>query len=240
MPVVYEKHAYKDADVRIVIGDNVFLVHAFCLALNSDYFKACFSGPWTENESVADAETGQKLRQITLEDVNVEQFSLLLDWFYRTDTFINPTKAFDLAWVAHRSQVMPLLKHLNDLSPPRLNWKNIEHWLIVATAGPQRFAQCIISAVDFLQERKPSTWIRVCYLAEKYNLPALRTFENFDKCSITPDKDPYFRKLSPTLQRNLLFSCHARFMAHLKDCIYRSKNLQWIEPCTADNLADTV
>ncbi|KAJ3150070.1 hypothetical protein HDU86_006794 [Geranomyces michiganensis] len=242
MPVVSEKHAYEDADVRIVIGDTLFLVHTLCLTLNSDYFKACFRGPWTENESVADAETGQKLRQITLEEVDAEEFSLLLDWIYRTKTFLDPTEAFALARIADHFQVMPLLKYLNDLSPPSLNWKNIQHWLEIAATGQQRFEQCINSAVDFLQESKPSVWIRVWYLAEKYDLPALRNAENFKNCSIVPDKDPYFQMLSPSLQRDLLFNCLQRCMAHVAACgktHQRPAPVELIFPCTANSLADT-
>ncbi|KAJ3155962.1 hypothetical protein HDU89_005525 [Geranomyces variabilis] len=198
-PVVSAKHAYEDADVRIVVGDTVFLVHSICLALNSEFFKACFRGPWTENSlrpEIPEGSDNPHLRQVTLEDIT-------------------------------------LLKHLNELKPPSLSWKNIEHWLKLGTKGPYRFTECVNSAVAFL-----STWIRVWYLAEKYDLPALRDRANYDNCSLTPDNDPYFQLLSDKLQKSLLLHCLYR-------CVPRATGsssvarLAKIPPCTADNLADT-
>ncbi|KAI8589696.1 BTB/POZ protein [Geranomyces variabilis] len=175
-PVVSATHAYEDADVRIVVGDTVFLVHSLCLVLNSEFFKACFRGPWTENSlrpEIPEGSDNPNLRQVTLEDISAEDFSGLLDWIYHTETLLDPHRAFALAQIANRFQVTALLKYLDELKPPSLSWKNIEHWLTLGTKGPYRFTACVNSAVAFLEQAKSSTWIRVLYLAEKYDLPAL-------------------------------------------------------------------
>ncbi|KAJ3158017.1 Kelch-like protein 22 [Geranomyces variabilis] len=163
MLTVSETHAYEDADVRIVVGDTAFLVHTLFLKRNSEYFEACFRGPW--DETTVNAEGDSSLRQV-------------LDWIYRTDLFLDPEQTFALVNIADRFQVGNLLAFLNHLAPPPLTWENIEKWLNIATEGTRRFEQCIKSCTDLLQNAQASLWIRALYLAEKHNLGSLHGAEN--------------------------------------------------------------
>ncbi|KAJ3156440.1 hypothetical protein HDU89_004222 [Geranomyces variabilis] len=191
MPLLSENHAYEDADVRIVVNDTTFLVHTVMLMRNSEYFKACFSGPWGENTV-----DGEIARQVILKEVESAEFAQLLDWIYRRKHFIGITEAFALKDIAERFQVTTLL-----------DWKNIESWLQKATGGTMRYEGCINSCVAFLAKAPPQAWIRVWYLAEKYDLPKLRDRENFRFCSNFPQQDRYFQQLSVSFQRDLLAAC---------------------------------
>ncbi|KAI8586751.1 BTB/POZ protein [Geranomyces variabilis] len=166
-PIVSKNHVYDDADVRIVVGNTAFLVHTLVLKLKSDYFEACFRGPWTENTVVVD---GRKLRQVTLNDVDPKEFSQLLDWMYRPELCFDPVKAFPLVKIADRFQVVSLFNYLDQLKPPTLTWKNIEEWLETATTGPRRFEKCVECCTNFLLKPKRGLYVRALYLAEKYNL----------------------------------------------------------------------
>ncbi|KAI8592204.1 hypothetical protein BDZ88DRAFT_449527 [Geranomyces variabilis] len=202
VPRLSESHAYEDADVRILVNDTIFLVHTVMLMRNSDYFMACFNGPWGEN--TVDGEIG---RQVTFKEVESAEFAQLLDWIYCRKHFIGATKAFALKDIAERFQVTTLLEHLNLLCIRNLSWKNIESWLQKATGGTMRYEGCIKSCVAFLAKAPPKGWIRVWYLAEKYDLPKLRDRQNFRFCSKFPQQDPYFELLSVFLQRDLLDAC---------------------------------
>ncbi|KAJ3149945.1 hypothetical protein HDU89_003401 [Geranomyces variabilis] len=234
MSVVSAKHAYKDADVRIVVGDTVFLVHTLFLSFTSDYFNACFSGPWTETAVKEDS----NLREISLSDVDPDRFSLLLDWIYRTEPFADPCKAFKLLELADRFQVTPLLVYLEQVCPPALSWKNIEEWLSLATFSRYRFKGLVDGAVTFLQTASTPAWIRVWYLADKHDLPTLRDTQYVEQHSLMRlETDPFFRKLSAPLQRDLLAACMAQ-------CINPSPfgltlQIKLIQPCTAESIAGT-
>ncbi|KAJ3165123.1 hypothetical protein HDU88_004842 [Geranomyces variabilis] len=205
MLTVSETHAYEDADVRIVVGDTAFLAHTLFLKRNSEYFEACFRGPWDENTVNVEGNGG--LRQVTLGDVDSNEFSRLLDWIYRTDLFLDPEQAFALVNIADRLQVGILLEFLNHLAPPPLTWENIEKWLNIATEGTRRFEQCIKSCTDFLQNAQTSNWIRALYLAEKHNLGSLHSAENVNKLrGLHLPVMPYFELLSVPLQRDLLLA----------------------------------
>ncbi|KAJ3164843.1 hypothetical protein HDU88_005055 [Geranomyces variabilis] len=213
MPRISESHAYEDADVRILVNDTIFLVHTVMLMRNSDYFMACFSGPWGEN--TVDGEIG---RQVTLEEVEPAEFAQLLDWIYRRKYFIGASEAFALKDIAERFQVTTLLGYLNLLSVNNLSWKNIESWLEKATGGTMRYEGCINSCVAFLAKAPAQAWIRVWYLAEKYDLPKLRDRENFRFCSHFPQQDPYFEQLSVSLQRDLLAACLSACVVFVDRC----------------------
>ncbi|KAJ3166692.1 hypothetical protein HDU88_003175 [Geranomyces variabilis] len=231
MSVVSAKHAYKDADVRIVVGDTVFLVHKLLLSLTSDYFNAYFSGPWTETAVKEDS----KLREIDLFDVDPESFSMLLDWIYRTEPFADPCKVFKLLDMADRFQVIPLLAYLDQVCPPALSWKNVEEWLSIATNSRYRFKGLIDGAVSFLQKANEPAWIRVWYLAEKYDLPALRDVLLVKDHHLNLRMDPFFDKLSLSLQRDLLLGFIAGCMPYEHSTIA----VLVTRTCTAKSIADT-
>ncbi|KAJ3136068.1 hypothetical protein HDU90_003471 [Geranomyces variabilis] len=191
-------------------GDTAFLVHTLFLKRNSEYFEACFRGPWDENTvnvQPTDKKGDSGLRQVTLGDVNSNEFSRLLDWIYRTDMFLDPEQALALVNIADRLQVGNLLAFLNHLAPPALTWENIEKWLNIATEGTRRFEQCIKSCTDFLQNAQASLWIRALYLAEKHNLGSLHGADNVNKLrGLHLPVMPYFELLSVPLQRDLLLA----------------------------------
>ncbi|KAI8591683.1 BTB/POZ protein [Geranomyces variabilis] len=234
MSVVSAKHAYKDADVRIVVGDTVFLVHKLLLSLTSDYFNACFSGPWTETAVKEDS----NLREILLSDVDPDRFSLLLDWIYRTESFADPCKIFKLLDLADRFQVTPLLVYLEQVYPPALSWENIEEWLSLATFSRYRFKGLVDGAVSFLQTASAHAWIRVWYLADKHDLPTLRDTQYLTQHSrMNLEMDPFFRKLSVPLQRDLFAAC----MAQTINPTHSGFTLQMklTQPYTAESIAGT-
>ncbi|KAI8586752.1 hypothetical protein BDZ88DRAFT_454738 [Geranomyces variabilis] len=208
MPTVSATHAYIDADVRIVVGDTVFLVHTVFLKHRSEYFETCFRGPWDENSTLST--TGDKgLRQVNLDDLDPEHFSRLLDWIYKTETFfapaLEPAEAFQLGWVADRFQVGSLLAFLDQLSPPPLTWDNIEEWLGVATGGPRRFERLIECCSSFLQKANTDSCIRALYLAETHDLQQrLSPHDIVNRWNVNLLASQCFDRLSLSLQRDLL------------------------------------
>ncbi|KAJ3158016.1 hypothetical protein HDU89_000399 [Geranomyces variabilis] len=211
LPTVSATHAYIDADVRIVVGDTVFLVHTVFLKHRSEYFETCFRGPWDENTMLST--TGDKgLRQVKLDDLDAEHFSRLLDWIYKTETFFAPTlkpvEAFQLGWVADRFQVGSLLAFLDELSPPPLTWDNIEEWLGIATGGgPHRFKKLLECCTSFLLKANADSCIRAVYLAETHDLPQrLSPHDIANLWHVDLLASRYFTRLSLSLQRDLLFA----------------------------------
>ncbi|KAJ3165124.1 hypothetical protein HDU88_004843 [Geranomyces variabilis] len=204
-PIVSKNHVYDDADVRIVVGNTAFLVHTLVLKLKSEYFEACFRGPWTESTEVID---GRTLRQVTINDVDSKEFSQLLDWMYRPELCFDAIKAFPLVKIADRFQVVSLFKYLDQLRPPKLTWKNIEHWLETATTGPRRFEKCVDCCTNFLLKPVPGLYVRALYLSEKYNLARFSPNpDDIAKYTVSPPhQDQDFGHLSVTLQRDLLLA----------------------------------
>ncbi|KAJ3166693.1 hypothetical protein HDU88_003176 [Geranomyces variabilis] len=226
MTIFSTKHAYDDANVRIVMGNVAFLVHTIVLSLASEYFKACFRSPC------------DGLREIVIADVKPEHFSRLLDWIYRTEPFADPREVFQLAQLADRFQVTSVFAYLEKLRPTDLSWRNIIEWLNLATKGPRRFQGLIDDVVAFLEYTSPSAWVRVWYLAEKYDLPTLRDAKYLQRHSdLAFQLDPFFRKLSVRLQRDLLAACLDQCLPPRK---WGNTVEVWLrEPCTSTLIADT-
>ncbi|KAI8918589.1 hypothetical protein DFJ77DRAFT_438895 [Powellomyces hirtus] len=267
-------HMYDDADIRIVVEDTVFEVHRLFLKYHAEYFRAMFSGPWIESTQTVDNGVNGTLRQIKLHEslVTAEQFTLLLDWIYRSivKTGKKPFRmtgltAFHMELIANVLQI----DSLNSLcqtffattAPDYITWENVEELLEKATARGHRLQGCISHCNEFLLRECPSYYIRCCFLAEKFDLPAITDTVPHSRCLLSPWKDPFFTRLSQGLQNSLLLYQLQHLPIHCSECTpkshcsektrlycvsgqhfsnkYTSAYLYGPKPCTAETLSGT-
>ncbi|KAJ3172234.1 hypothetical protein HDU88_007052 [Geranomyces variabilis] len=84
-------------------------------------------------------------------------------------------------------------------------WKNVEPLLHIATKQPRGESTRSLCA-EFLSCKPGAHWIRVWYLAEKYDLPLLLSEKHYGNLPHNRWNDPFFAKLSDKFRSSLLLA----------------------------------
>ncbi|KAJ3133910.1 hypothetical protein HDU90_005518 [Geranomyces variabilis] len=204
-----------NADVRVILDGVHFDVPMLLLKLQSGYFRAIADGPWDSVFLHANADDGRQLRQITPGNIiTTEDFMLFLDYVYRDfhdpprPFLITPATFFQAESVAATLDVPNLLvlcREFTTQAPDYISWINVENMLRRATERTPRLENCRTHCERFLSVAKGDQWLRVWYLAEQYDLsPELTSDKHYHNLPDEPWRDPFFGKLSLTLQNALL------------------------------------
>ncbi|KAJ3165343.1 hypothetical protein HDU88_004137 [Geranomyces variabilis] len=204
-----------DADVRVILDGVHFDVPMLLLKLQSGYFRAIADGPWDSVFLPANADDGRQLRQITPGNIiTSEDFMLFLDYVYRD--FHDPPRSFritpatffqaeSVAATLYVPNLLTLCRDFTTQGPVYISWTNVEDMLRRATERTPRLESCRTHCERFLSAANGGQWVRVWYLAEQYELsPELTSDKHYHNLPAEPWRDPFFGKLSLTLQNALL------------------------------------